>query len=1538
MKTQNQINNTWSNMFVDRDDQLTTLIEQFKTLREDTTNQTRVVNLIAENGLGKTRLIQEFYHWLSRNIDESHPNGYWPDSLFPEQKNSRLNPDMTVYAKSRQGLPRMPFLWWGVRFFDQAETRNKLEIGSSPFVASSTYLKQHFGLVYEFERAQQSKDNLKKGAIKLVTSLTGFGVFGDLVTNILGNVTNTADLLESTKSGFKGVTSLRKRGKKVKSRQEWSNQSDSTALDQQDAPEEIASNIYQTTEEQLLSGVEQLVKISSIQWGESLPIILVFDDVHWCSAKDKKFVELIIRRCKEINAKLMLVVSYDKSQQVQELSLLPSDLDNALSIVNVELTPIGNMTSLVQEVFPGVTPAQRTIIEEKVSGNPLLIEQLTQYLFKPKFFVAEDYTSKLTTKAETKLSDKSFALHHIAEESFDELSLSAQELVGLLATIGRQTPYPLAREVAAEFGITDFDSVLGEVLENHSFIYSGEYELLEFGQAFYQRTARQAWKNATDDFFLVKPRIQRALITILDNDYLTLSDSEYELLLRLGLDWFESETESETYERLEILNSYHSLLCLDWKLIDAATLVERECDFIHGIDRSKCDTDQLVSLIHFADVLMAVGNLELANLIYDSFEHDLLLKHQLFQYWANKRIKSASLSRQNDVASELALKLIETSQSEIESARALMITGKIAKLNHDNQKAIECYRDAIELIRYETSSERQIGLLSEALGQLANLLSYHDKKQALNLFADALAENQSLSTIDSSEEKVMHGEVLIRGKLSDLHAMHKEYKQALDALSPAVNYLTSHYDNASVSLTPLKTFATTTGKYARLLYKNGQRTEASEYLDRAIKAIEEYRGKIDRTLYLSLVQILKLQFRLAYIESDFDTAINASNSLFSIVERLFPNGGCKSKILKITAGICLDLANIYEKKSESKLRVYWLKRAKAQFESINSAYHDFWYFDALSLVIAQLANILEEEGNAGPAHKLRIESVMWEENAAQEQPENYKKLVGLSQSYCRLAQYASSIMNVPLTMKYVDKANSVIAVISKANVEPLSVFWGSYNVHEIQRKLISKMGRPDKALTILESQIKLLSNNEHLLKPHVFSKAEAYLSFNLVELRFYQGDDLGCIAALIDWMNVGNFSHYMFKRMNHILSKMVERTPEVSQSSKMVELIKLADKRNVRLDRAVSSRRSIEQVSQLSQAERDQLVKMTGWINTSASTRPFNYHIDERTLSGELFASFTLLAENLKERKESQAECIRLIAKACVSVLPLSKSEWGRYLIQNLNFAWLGEENKSNQYVLKEVSAVYPFWGKPRVPLLLHWLKSTEKRANNVNGASQILNEMIQAQTSLRFPQQYYSQLKAEALYEKLAIVCEQLFNTLRNDPESVEQLRQYSSSFVNLARNVGDEVAVAQFEKVLGEITADQTPEIEREVQVINGIVKGLNSLRLRLENSQHEGDKIETVSYALCLLDSLKQSLLDESDVEEINTLFTQILNGVDVNGLSLAEYQSLNTLKNRCGTRRKSFHKKGLAEHAHIYRHIRHQFGLLVEEGKTVHQVAG
>src|ERR1700722_3827577 len=103
-------------IFSGRDAELRSLQEAFEAACAKENSHPQVVVLVGDRGIGKTRIMQEFYSWLSTNYDGRGPEGYWPDDLGQQVDNLRLNVEPSACNFEQP----MPFLWWGMRLCDPA--------------------------------------------------------------------------------------------------------------------------------------------------------------------------------------------------------------------------------------------------------------------------------------------------------------------------------------------------------------------------------------------------------------------------------------------------------------------------------------------------------------------------------------------------------------------------------------------------------------------------------------------------------------------------------------------------------------------------------------------------------------------------------------------------------------------------------------------------------------------------------------------------------------------------------------------------------------------------------------------------------------------------------------------------------------------------------------------------------------------------------------------------------------------------------------------------------------------------------------------------------------------------------------------------------------------------------------------------------------------------------------------------------------------------------------------------------------------------
>ena len=99
----------WRNEFHGRDASLAYLVERWHEVQA---GKPTLAVLVGPTGIGKTRLVQEFYRWLTRQADpqtDAAPQGYWPDAFHDDATSGRVNP--VFDARDERPRPPIPFLW-----------------------------------------------------------------------------------------------------------------------------------------------------------------------------------------------------------------------------------------------------------------------------------------------------------------------------------------------------------------------------------------------------------------------------------------------------------------------------------------------------------------------------------------------------------------------------------------------------------------------------------------------------------------------------------------------------------------------------------------------------------------------------------------------------------------------------------------------------------------------------------------------------------------------------------------------------------------------------------------------------------------------------------------------------------------------------------------------------------------------------------------------------------------------------------------------------------------------------------------------------------------------------------------------------------------------------------------------------------------------------------------------------------------------------------------------------------------------------------
>ncbi|MGP1517940.1 MAG: ATP-binding protein [Ottowia sp.] len=186
----------WRTVFCGRQKELDALMQAFEDVRAG--RGPRMVVILGDRGMGKTRLVQEFYKRLSGS-EHDRPN-YWPPSLPDSGVAPNLkDPQVEAHYKSFTWHERpIPYLWWGLRLADDQD-RNRISIDMS---AHRKTLEPHLGAVIAARALAEHQGK---------TSAAAGEVLLDLGKWALGQITQTDNLMTALDFANRLIDSFKSR-------------------------------------------------------------------------------------------------------------------------------------------------------------------------------------------------------------------------------------------------------------------------------------------------------------------------------------------------------------------------------------------------------------------------------------------------------------------------------------------------------------------------------------------------------------------------------------------------------------------------------------------------------------------------------------------------------------------------------------------------------------------------------------------------------------------------------------------------------------------------------------------------------------------------------------------------------------------------------------------------------------------------------------------------------------------------------------------------------------------------------------------------------------------------------------------------------------------------------------------------------------------------------------------------------------------------------------------------------------------------------
>ena len=580
--------------FCGRSEQLDALLSCWQEVRSGLAGP-RIVVLLAEAGMGKTRLAQQFYDRLVAL--EQGADGYWPPHLGHEGNNLLVNPA----AASWNAAADMPFLWWGIRLADPAGHNQVATGGLAAHVDS--YLVPHLAAFHREQRRRQRLLQLAK---------VGGAVAADAIVDLVPFL----GLLKKV-----GEVGLELKGIHDSWRQ------DRRVLDAATLLEERRDSLV----DQLMADLDKLFTGPA---GRRVPAVILVDDAQF-SAADPGVTALMNALVPAMTAAswpvLLLVTHWEREYAAGVeggspiAALIEGHARQELDAVRVvRLTPIAGLEPLVTGRLPGLSPEQVNSLTSRAGGNPRFLDEIVRVALDPRnrgMFEGRSSTNALTGAGLETLLAKSVKLHDVVAERFASSPEEVQRVVALAGLQGARFVRPLVadtmRALDAEPGTAEPEGAgesvgvaLEEAERRHAFLAAlSEFEG-EFSQRIYLDVAKE-FLPAFYDEDDVSAGLRRAVADVLTG----VTTPEFDTgsltrLWQLGVTLF--ETSDDVEERRYAAHCLHLLseaMRESGELQVAHATALRQAALLESLPDERLDGDlEWLRLVN--DTLAAVGDLD----------------------------------------------------------------------------------------------------------------------------------------------------------------------------------------------------------------------------------------------------------------------------------------------------------------------------------------------------------------------------------------------------------------------------------------------------------------------------------------------------------------------------------------------------------------------------------------------------------------------------------------------------------------------------------------------------------------------------------------------------------------------------------------------------------------------------------------------------------------------------------------------------------------------------------------------------------------
>lgn len=326
----------------------------------------RVINVIADTGVGKTRLVQAFYEWLSTDSEDTAESGnqsYWPDNLG-DGRQRISNPNLDHFPEFDLKNQNIPWLWWGMHWTDQP---NEITNALNRF---ADYLDLHLTMLELQHKCNQGVKDVFLDFFK-----------DEAIERAADYMLESSFIIKIGKTAYQAYKSNRKlkedakKGIRIQSREQC---------------DELADELINRLSRMFNPDTSRIPRV---------PVVMFLDDIHFAASVNPdeftlQFIDRLLRQAAREKWPLLVITTHWKAEWQSHLAndalavakpwrRIVAGLEAApqlstLRFIELELSnvPRGDLGRIVSELLPGLDELDQREILDRIDNVRWLTEVL----------------------------------------------------------------------------------------------------------------------------------------------------------------------------------------------------------------------------------------------------------------------------------------------------------------------------------------------------------------------------------------------------------------------------------------------------------------------------------------------------------------------------------------------------------------------------------------------------------------------------------------------------------------------------------------------------------------------------------------------------------------------------------------------------------------------------------------------------------------------------------------------------------------------------------------------------------------------------------------------------------------------------------------------------------------------------------------------------------------------------------------------------------------------------------------------------------